>query len=112
METNINILQKRIEERAFERFNRDFNELAKVIAENPIGGRLKICDNRLANMSGYAGGAILNRGHLDKVSNEITNIVEVKDFLMKEYIKQETDAILRDISILNSFLGNENKYEN
>lgn len=104
METNINILQKRIENRAEERFNKEFKKLAEAICNNQIGRILKVGDNILADYGGFNSDCILNADYPNRVLKGVTNIDSIKDKLVKEYIKEETDNILSKLSILSDFI--------
>ncbi len=104
---SVNILEKRIESKAKERFDKEFKQLVESITKNKIGYLLKIGDKPLANSYGFSGSTILNASCPDKVMDGITNIDTIRDRLMKEYIKEETDNILSKLNILSDYLENE-----
>ena len=103
---SVNILEKRIESKAKERFDKEFKNLVESICKNKIGKLLKIGDNSLADY-GFSGSTILNASYPDRVMDGITNIDTIRDRLMKEFIKEETDDILSKLNILSYYLENE-----
>ena len=102
--TSISLLEKRIESKAKERFDKEFMQLVESITKNKIGQLLKIGEKNLANNLGFSASTILNASYPDKVMDGITNIDTIRDILMKEYIKEETDSILSKLDILSDYL--------
>ena len=98
--TSISLLEKRIESKAKERFDKEFKQLVESICKNKIGKLLKIGEKNLANDLGFSASTILNASYPDMVMDRVTNIDTIRGRLMEEYIKEETDNILSKPNIL------------
>ena len=102
---NVNVLQSRIESKAKERFTTDFENLAELIRNNPIGRDLRIDKLMLINTSGTVSDTFFNRSRITEIGKERTNIEEIKDKLIEKYIKEETDNLLSKLEILSEYIG-------
>ena len=103
------MLEKRIEERAEKRFTDDLRSLINDIQKNPIGKSLKILINgdpiELAD-SGINFGIINNNSTKGNyVLN--TNLKEIKEKLVDEYKKEETDSILDKLTNIDYLFQNQ-----
>ena len=103
------MLEKRIEERAEKRFTDDLRSLINDIQKNPIGKSLTILINgkpvELAD-SGINFGLINNNSTKGKyVLN--TNLKEIKEKLVDEYKKEETDSILDKLTNIDYLFQNQ-----
>lgn len=103
------LLEKRIEERAEKRFKDDLRILINDIQKNPIGKSLTILINgkpvELAD-SGINFGLINNNSTKGNyVLN--TNLKEIKEKLVDEYKKEETDAILDKLTNIDYLFQNQ-----
>lgn len=103
------MLEKRIEERAEKRFNDDLRNLINVVNTNAIGTKLTLLiDGKpisLAKPSNYKG--IINEKALDAEFAKHTNLKEVKEILIEQYIKEETDAILDKLTNIDYLFQNQ-----
>jgi hypothetical protein len=104
----VNFLQKRIEGRAEDRFNRDLSSLIELISKNAIGNKLVIDGNILINNYGRITNALFNGNNITELGLSKTNLDEIRGVLIKKYIKEETDDILSKLGVLSDFLGIEN----
>lgn len=97
------ILEKRIEERAHERFNKDLKTLVDLIHHHPIGGQLTVTigdrNIPIANFGQNYG--LLNGRGIHNQNSEHTNLAIVKENLIEKYKKEETDEILNKLDGLN-----------
>jgi len=114
----INLLEKRIAEKAKERFDKEFIEFTRLIDSNPIGKKLKIFAPfkieeeeegkliPLVNFYGTTGGTYFNGRYneITKYGKELTNIKEIESDLIERYIKEETDSILDRLNVLSNYL--------
>lgn len=103
------MLEKRIEERAEKRFTDDLRSLINDIQKNPIGKSLTILINgkpvELAD-SGINFGLINNNSTKGNyVLN--TNLKEIKEKLVDEYKKEETDSILDKLTNIDYLFQNQ-----
>jgi hypothetical protein len=103
------LLEKRIEERAEKRFKDDLRILINDIQKNPIGKSLTILINgkpvELAD-SGINFGLINNNSTKGNyVLN--TNLKEIKEKLVDEYKKEETDSILDKLTNIDYLFQNQ-----
>mgnify|MGYP001268906130 CR=1 FL=1 len=109
---NKTILEKRIKERAEERFDKEFRELVNYIYTHPIGGRLKVkigdSDIPIVNFGRNYG--LFNEEGIQNKRSDNTNLQSVKMSLLKEYEKEETDEILKKLENLD-YLFNCSQYE-
>ena len=109
------ILEQRIEEKAEERFKEEFESLITAIERNEVGKRLffkagndekiKLTNNRTGTRGNFS---YLNLyGSYDSQNEKIidlTNIEEVKETVLKQYIAEETDNILNKLQDLKHLL--------
>lgn len=105
------ILEKRIKERAEERFDNEFREFVKYIYNHPIGGRLKVkigdSNIPIANFGRNYG--LFNEEGIQNKHSDNTNLQLVKMSLLREYEKEETDEILKKLENL-GYLFNRSQY--
>ena len=105
------ILEQRIEEKAEERFNEEFKSLMTAIERNEVGKRLffKASNDQKVKLTNNQNGtrgqvAYLNLyGIYNEQTKKIvdsTNIEEVKEAVLKQYIAEETDNILNKLQDL------------
>lgn len=92
-------LEKRIRERAEEQFEKDYEHILNQIVHHPIFGKLKIKqedkDIPIANFGCNYG--YFNGDQESNSRNKHTNFDQVKEKVIEEYIKEETDRILERI---------------
>lgn len=97
------ILEKRIEERATELFNKEFSVLIKFLNDNKISRQLKITINEkeipLCNFGQNYG--IFNSVMNQNKESAVSNFEKVKESLIKEFIKSETDRVLSSLENIN-----------
>ena len=105
------ILEQRIEEKAEERFNEEFKSLITAIERNEVGKRLsfkasndqkvKLTNNQNGTSSqvAYLNLYALYGSQTEKIV-DLTNIEEVKEAVLKQYIAEETDNILNKLQDL------------
>lgn len=95
-------LEKRIEEKAIELFEKDYKDLLDIIERHPVGKLLQVkVDNirmPLTNLGCNFG--MFNYKQEENSRNELTNYDEVKEKLIKEYIAEETDKIIDQLQSL------------
>jgi hypothetical protein len=105
---NLTILQKRIEEKAKERFLKDFKELSNLIKSNPIGRDLKI-DNMyvIHTHCGTIYNAFFNGVNTTEIGEKRTNIEQIRTKLIQKYIQEETDDILLKLGVLSEYINNQ-----
>lgn len=103
------MLEKRIEERAEKRFTEDLRSLINVVNTNAIGNKLTLLiDGKpisLAKPSCTFG--IINEKALDAEFAKHTNLKEVKEILIDQYIKEETDDILNKLTNIDYLFQNQ-----
>jgi hypothetical protein len=104
-------IEKRILEKAEERFSNLKNDVFKKVRENELLGSLKIFIDkdkkeyvRICGTGGYCPGTDLF--NTDKLLEEKTNFKEVKEEIIKEYVKEETDILLEKLDALRYFFSN------
>jgi hypothetical protein len=112
----MNTLEKRINERAEERFNREFKNFTEVVSKTEIGQKLTIKINgeeqlSLVNKYGTTGGTYFNSWYkeITKYGKTLTNIELIREELIKKYAKEETDQILNKLDILGEYIGQQKK---
>jgi hypothetical protein len=94
------ILEKRIIEKAEERFQKDYKKFVDFIIDNPIGKRLKIIgltDGDIYLSDFGCNYALFNHKQNENSDKKNTNYDSVKEELIKEYIKLETDELLQKL---------------
>ena len=100
------ILEKRIEEKATERAQKDYIEMMKFLKTNPITSRLTIevkClkEDKMIHLAYHGPNwALLNDEGLKNQHSTSTNIETVLDELVEKYKKEETDSILSKLENL------------
>jgi len=109
------VLEKRIIEKAKNRFDQDVESAREVLAKHPILNALwiHIKDNvklKLCAVHGYCPATdLFTYSHDRKLLCENTNFYEIKSKLMEKYIEEETDKILNQLSILQDYIINESE---
>jgi hypothetical protein len=108
-------LEARIEQRAKDRFQQDFEDAITKLASNPILSDLVLkCDGgkemRLVSTMGHCPAKdLFFRGSFRERKNllEHTNIEGTEEYIVKKYIQEETDGILSKLSVLAEYLQND-----
>lgn len=93
-------LEKRIEEKAIERFEKDYREFVNYVKNHPVGKHLKIKIGNKEIPVAYFGVnyALFNEKQDENKRSEHTNYEKVKKEIIQEYIKQETDKVIDQLS--------------
>lgn len=108
-------IEKRIEEKAEERFNENLEKLKKDVGSNPIGEKLTLKLKGIEKpirigCRHYSNDNVLFDMPKNEYSNDNlkkkSNIEEIKKELIEEYIKEETNELLNKIDNL-SYLFNQ-----
>lgn len=99
-------LEKRIEEKAKKRFDNLYDRAMKVMQENEILLELKIESMRLVSENHYTGNIDLFSKYKNKLLSEKTNFEEIKKKLIKKYIAEETDNLMKRLEDINCFFEN------
>lgn len=88
------IIEKRIEEKAKDRFEKDLINAEQILKNHPILSSLKIGELKLVsvNSCNYSK-EFFNRCHTELLE-EKTNFNKIKENLIQKYIKEETDNLL------------------
>jgi len=102
---NTNILQQRIEEKAKERFDKDFADFANFVKNNPIASKLRIDNFSFMNTSGSVTDTFFNGTRITEYGESKTNIKKIESSLIERYIKEETDKLLSKIDILSDYIN-------
>jgi hypothetical protein len=93
-------LDKRIHERAEERFNAEFKGLVDYLSSHPIFSRLQAALPDVGKISLVNFGTnrgLLNATGLKNSNSHVVNLAEVKEELLKKYIQEETDNLLKKL---------------
>lgn len=93
------VLEKRIEERANERFEKEFKEFVNYVYLHPVGKRLTITigDRNVPIVNFGKNYGLFNEDGLKNKRSENTNLQLVRDQLLEEYRKEETDDLLNKL---------------
>lgn len=93
-------LESLIQKRAEQRLETVMSNFAKNVSADPILRNLRLKfgeeEKDFMNSHGQTGSVLFN-GSKEKDAVEISNIKEVKDKLLQEYIKEETEGILNKL---------------
>ncbi len=98
------MLQKRIREKAEERVIEDIKTAQTVLGRHPILNRLRIGRFGLVATMGYCPATDLFNNSEQTLLEKETNFGEIKSDLTQKYIGEETDAILRQLAILQEYM--------
>ena len=106
------MLQQRIEEKAEQMLEKEFNDFIKLLGGNVFGRELKISIGdgkkmKFINSHGYTGGTFFN-GSLKGVTdygNNLTNIQQLIDNRRAELVEEVTDELLDKINLLTEFIN-------
>ena len=99
-------LEKRIEQKASEKFNKDYDVFQEFMQSNNIAKRLYLNISETEDLPLYDFGqnSGLFNGECDRNKNaNKTNLKEVKEEIISEYIKTETEALLNKVAALKDF---------
>lgn len=99
----INLLERRIRQKAEKRFNDLFQKTKEILRDNPILNQLKIGELSLISENGYCPKQDLFYDETELLIKK-TNFIKIKEEIIKEYEKEETDTILNKINILTNYL--------
>ncbi len=106
----MNYLEQQINKKAESRFDKDLSDLVKAISNNPIGRKLQLkiegSEKQITfvNHYGTTGGTLFNTGYATDHGKALTNIESIKESLIEEYIKDESNAILEKLALLKEYL--------
>lgn len=109
----MNILQKRIEEKAQRRINKEHSNALALLRSNPILVRLLITiseDTKLSMCSsnGYCPARdLFHNGLSIELLEKHTNYGKVCEELKTKYIEEETDNILNQLILLQKYINAE-----
>ena len=98
------ILEKRIEQRAEERFEKELKEFIGIVERHPIGKLLRISiegKNIPIAANGPNYGLFNYEGTKNSLGEKTTNLGDVKEKLLEKYKQEETDEILSKLDNLN-----------
>lgn len=102
-------LEKRIEEKAREEFEKEWNDFVDKMYNHPIFKHITIKINEkdipLATFGVNFG--VFNQQQDKNPRNEFLNFEEVKEKVVQEKIKEKTDDLLRRLSSINYFFEKE-----
>lgn len=100
---NKTILEKRIEERANERFEDDLRKFIDFLLGHPISKelRVKIGEENIPIANFGSNYGLLNNEGLHNRHSAHTNLEIVKRNLIEKYKKEETDKILEQLESFN-----------
>jgi len=102
-------LEKRIEEKAREEFKKEWNDFVEQMYRHPIFKHITIKidgkDIPLADFGINFG--VFNQKQDENSINEFLNFEEVKDKVVQEKIKKETDELLNRLSAVNYLFEKE-----
>ena len=111
----VGILQKAINEKAERRFQKDFEATIKLLEQSKILTRLKIQiaekdSDSMKNLFGNAFGMFYSNSHWTKNGflNTRTNFKKVREGIIDEYVKEETEHLLNSIEGVKDLLGELN----
>ena len=97
-------LEKQIEKRAEERFEKEYNDLVKYIDNHSIGGKLKIRTSKLDKpiplVDFGTNYAFFNNNQDENSNSNLSNYSEVKALMIQKYIEEETKTILSKLEHL------------
>lgn len=110
MENKINIIQKRIESKAKQRFEADIKQFTDAVSKTNIGKKLRIKVSgtvmySLVNQHGIAGGTFFNSREETECAHINTNFLEIKKELINKYIEEESDNLIEKIGLLKEYIG-------
>jgi len=99
------ILEKRIEEKAIERFNMEYKKWLNYNLSSPFKYLcVHVGECKEVNLFTFGGNyAIFNENGSHKI-NKSDSFEQIKNELIKKYIAEETDAILSKLTILEDYL--------
>lgn len=105
----MNIIEKRIREKARQRFEAEYKKMLAEISKNEILKGLTFDKKPL-----YLGACVFSEncfmngldGKISKTLEEHTNYNELKEKLIKKYEEEEQDKLLDKIEIIKEFLEN------
>jgi|ERR1035441_2949004 hypothetical protein len=104
-------LEKQIENRAIERFDNEYKLFLKFGVENNIAKRLKLSENGISIFSANSDWGLFNDYQQRNVDATKTNYAQVRQIVIEQYIKEETDILLKKMDALqyffNSVINNE-----
>jgi hypothetical protein len=108
MATEKTTLEKAIENRAKEMFEKDLKNLVEALRVNPIGRRLQIkIKGGNIDLISNSSGALISH-YETKELKEDTNFMAIKESIIEGYIKDETKLLLDKIDSLNYFFQENN----
>lgn len=100
----LSFLEKRIKEKAEEKFERDWNELVEALQENSIARLLFLKAEGMKKeiwlIGNYTKDSLFysEPPRTDVSLKEFTNFKAVKENLLEKYEKEETDRLLSEIN--------------
>lgn len=105
-------LEKRSEERAKKRFEKNLNDLIIAILHNPIGERLQITvgDKKVYIAYFGSGSGLINSEGAENRNAKYTNLQDVKKGLLEEYKCEEMYKILDNIKDIDYLFNNREEY--
>lgn len=92
-------LEKRIKERAIERFEEDYRDFVDAIIRNPVGNLLKIRveEKQIPLSNSGPNYGVFNKEQDENSWSKYTNYSEVKEYMVNEYVERETDEIINKL---------------
>ena len=101
-------LEVRIEERAKELFEKDYNDFVSILNRHPVGKLLKVNVNeeQIPLTTFGRNYALFNTEQEQNSRLKLTNYDEVKELLIKKYIAEETDKIIEQLQNIGYLFDN------
>src|SRR5699024_2711514 len=101
-------LEKRIEEKAIELFEKDYRDFVEIVNRHPVGKLLKVNVNEEQIPLTTIGRnyALFNTEQEQNSRSKLTNYDEVKELLIKKYIAEETDKIIEQLQSIGYLFNN------
>ena len=103
-------LEKRIEEKSNERFEKEYREFVNFILNHPIGRLLTVhIGDENIPISNFGGNyALFNEIQSENKRHIHTNYEEVKKQVVEKYKKEETDNLIEKLSSIHYLLQEGN----
>lgn len=101
-------LEKRIEEKAVELFEKDYREFLELVRRNSVGEllKIKIGEKDIPLTTFGRNYAIFNTEQENNSRKVFTNYDEVKAKLIDEYIAKETNKVIEQIQSIGYLFNN------
>ena len=105
---SLNFLESKIKERAETRIGKELEEAAKFIKNHPILHRLRIVvENKVVSLMGESHDFLFRAYGVPPITpkfEKITNFTQIREELLKKYMKQEGDQLIDQLDLLKNYL--------